>query len=66
MPAADHSVAGAPGDQAGQAAAGELIEVPTSDPEEAQDLSVWARATRNRLVQQTKDDGVYRFVLGKR
>jgi TusA-related sulfurtransferase len=45
---------------------GELIEVLTSDPDEAQDLSVWARATRNRLVQQTKDDGVYRFVLGKR
>jgi tRNA 2-thiouridine synthesizing protein A len=45
---------------------GELIEVLTNDPNEAQDLSVWARATRNRLIQQTKDDGVYRFVLEKR
>jgi TusA-related sulfurtransferase len=45
---------------------GELIEVLTSDPDEAQDLSVWARATRNRLLQQTKDDGLYRFVLEKR
>jgi hypothetical protein len=31
-----------------------------------QDLSVWARATRHRLVQQTNDDGVYWFVLEKR
>jgi tRNA 2-thiouridine synthesizing protein A len=45
---------------------GELIEVLTSDPNEAQDLSVWASATRNRLVQQTKDDDVYRLVLEKR
>jgi tRNA 2-thiouridine synthesizing protein A len=45
---------------------GELLEVLTSDPDEAQDLWVWARATRTRLVQQTKDDGVYRFVLEKR
>jgi TusA-related sulfurtransferase len=45
---------------------GELLEVLTSDPDEARDLSVWARATRQRLVQQTKDDGVYRFVLEKR
>jgi tRNA 2-thiouridine synthesizing protein A len=45
---------------------GELLEVLTSDPDEARDLSVWARATRHRLVQQTNDDGVYRFVLEKR
>jgi tRNA 2-thiouridine synthesizing protein A len=45
---------------------GELLEVLTSDPDEAQDLSVWTRATRQRLVQQTNDDGVYRFVLEKR
>jgi TusA-related sulfurtransferase len=44
---------------------GELLEVLTSDPDEAQDLSVWARATRHRVVQQTKDDGVYRFILEK-
>ena len=45
---------------------GELLEVLTSDPDEARDLSVWARATRHRLIQQTKDDDVYRFVLEKR
>jgi tRNA 2-thiouridine synthesizing protein A len=45
---------------------GELLEVLTSDPDQAQDLSVWARATRHRLIQQAKDDGVYRFILEKR
>jgi TusA-related sulfurtransferase len=45
---------------------GELIEVLTSDHDQAQDLSVWASATRHRLVQQTEDDGGYRFVLEKR
>ena len=45
---------------------GELLEVLTSHPDQAQDLSVWARATRHRLIQQTNDDGVYRFVLEKR
>ena len=44
---------------------GELLEVLTSDPDQAQDLSVWASATRHRLIQQTNDDGVYRFVLEK-
>jgi tRNA 2-thiouridine synthesizing protein A len=45
---------------------GELIEVLTCDPDEAQDLSVWARATGNRLVEQTTERGVHRFVLKKR
>jgi tRNA 2-thiouridine synthesizing protein A len=45
---------------------GELLEVLTSDPDQAQDLSVWARATPHRLLQQTNDHGVYRFVLEKR
>jgi tRNA 2-thiouridine synthesizing protein A len=45
---------------------GELIEVLTCNPDEAQDLSVWARATGNRLVEQTTERGVYRFVLRKR
>ena len=44
---------------------GELLELLTSDPDQAQDLSVWASATRHRFIQQTKDDGVYRFVLEK-
>jgi len=45
---------------------GALIEVLTSDPDSVQDLPVWARATGNRLVEQTQGTGWYRFVLQKR
>jgi tRNA 2-thiouridine synthesizing protein A len=45
---------------------GALIEVLTSDPDSVRDLSVWARATSNRLVEQTQGTGWYRFVLQKR
>jgi TusA-related sulfurtransferase len=45
---------------------GALIEVPTSDPDAVRDLPVWARATGNRLVEQTQGTGWYRFVLQKR
>jgi tRNA 2-thiouridine synthesizing protein A len=45
---------------------GELVEVLTTDPGSAQDLSVWSRATGNRLVEQTAGDGWYRFIVRKR
>jgi tRNA 2-thiouridine synthesizing protein A len=45
---------------------GELIEVLTSEPDSVRDLPVWARATGNRLVEQTRGDGWFRFVLQKR
>jgi tRNA 2-thiouridine synthesizing protein A len=45
---------------------GELIEVLTSDPDSVRDLPVWARATGNRLVEQTQGPGWYRFLLQKR
>jgi tRNA 2-thiouridine synthesizing protein A len=45
---------------------GELIQVLTSDPASVWDLSVWARATGNRLVEQTAGDGWYRFIVRKR
>ena len=45
---------------------GARIEVLTSDPESVRDLPVWARATGNRLVEQTQGSGWYRFVLQKR
>jgi tRNA 2-thiouridine synthesizing protein A len=47
-------------------ASGALIEVLTSDPDSVRDLPVWARATGNRLVEQTQGAGWYRFVLQKR
>jgi tRNA 2-thiouridine synthesizing protein A len=45
---------------------GALIEVLTSGPDSVRDLPVWARATGNRLVEQTQGSGWYRFVLQKR
>jgi tRNA 2-thiouridine synthesizing protein A len=45
---------------------GELVEVLTTDRGAPRDLSAWSRATGNRLVEQTEDGGVYRFVIRKR
>jgi tRNA 2-thiouridine synthesizing protein A len=45
---------------------GALIEVLTSDPDSLRDLPVWARATGNRLVEQTQGVGWCRFILEKR
>jgi tRNA 2-thiouridine synthesizing protein A len=45
---------------------GALIEVLTSDPDSVRDLPVWARATGNRLIEQTQGTGWYRFILQKR
>ena len=45
---------------------GELIEVLTTDPDSVRDLTVWARATGNRLVEQTEGRDFYRFLFRKR
>jgi tRNA 2-thiouridine synthesizing protein A len=45
---------------------GELLEVLTTDRSSLRDLPVWCRATGNRLVEQTEDGGVHRFVIRKR
>jgi tRNA 2-thiouridine synthesizing protein A len=46
--------------------AGELLEVLTTDRGSLRDLPVWCRATGNRLVEQTEEGGVQRFVIRKR
>ncbi|MEA2025579.1 MAG: sulfurtransferase TusA family protein [Chloroflexota bacterium] len=43
--------------------AGELIEVLATDPGSAKDFAAWTRSTGNSIVEQTEDDGVYRFVI---
>ena len=45
---------------------GELIEVLTTDPGSVRDLPVSARATGNRLIEQTEGHDYYRFLLRKR
>lgn len=45
---------------------GELIEALATDPGSVPDFSAWAKATGNHLVDQTEDDGVFRFVIRKK
>ena len=45
---------------------GELVEVLATDPGSVPDFAAWAKATRNHLIEQTEDGGVFRFVLRKK
>lgn len=47
-------------------ASGQLVEVLATDPGSTKDFAAWAKSTGNELVEQTVDDGVYRFVLRKK
>jgi tRNA 2-thiouridine synthesizing protein A len=42
---------------------GELIEVLATDAGSVKDFAAWTRSTGNTIVEQTEDDGVYRFVI---
>ena len=46
-------------------APGELVEALATDPGSVPDFTAWCRSTGNELVEQTTDDGVYRFVIRK-
>jgi tRNA 2-thiouridine synthesizing protein A len=45
---------------------GGLIEVLTTDPGSVKDFAAWSRTTGNELIEQSVDDGVYRFVLRRK
>lgn len=45
--------------------AGELIESLATDPGAVPDFKAWCVSTGNELVEQTEDEGVYRFVIRK-
>jgi tRNA 2-thiouridine synthesizing protein A len=45
---------------------GALIEVLATDPGSVKDFTAWAKSTGNELVEQTVDDGVYRFVIRRK
>ena len=47
-------------------ASGEVLKVLATDPGSVQDFSAWCRSTGNELVEQTHDDGVFRYVIKKR
>jgi tRNA 2-thiouridine synthesizing protein A len=45
---------------------GALLEVLATDPGSTKDFVAWSRATGHELVEQSVEDGVYRFVLRKK
>ncbi len=45
---------------------GEVIEALATDPGSVPDFAAWSSATGNELIEQTKDGGVYRFLIKKR
>ena len=47
-------------------APGALIEVLATDPGSVKDFAAWSRTTGNKLVEQTADGGVFRFVLRRK
>jgi tRNA 2-thiouridine synthesizing protein A len=45
--------------------AGELLEAYATDPGSVPDFNAWAKTTGNELVEQTEEDGVFRFLIRK-
>ena len=45
---------------------GGLIEVLATDSGSVKDFGAWSRTTGNELIEQSVDDGVYRFVLRRK
>ena len=43
--------------------AGQLLEVLATDPGSVKDFAAWSRSTGHPLLEQTVNDGVYRFIL---
>ena len=43
--------------------AGALIEILATDAGSVKDFAAWTRSTGNTIVEQSEDDGVYRFVI---
>jgi tRNA 2-thiouridine synthesizing protein A len=48
-----------------QLAAGETLEVLSTDPGSVPDFAAWSKVTGNALIEQSREDGVFRFVLRK-
>jgi tRNA 2-thiouridine synthesizing protein A len=47
-------------------ASGQTLEVLATDPGAVKDFAAWSKSTGNPLLEQTTDDGVFRFVLQKK
>jgi tRNA 2-thiouridine synthesizing protein A len=46
-------------------ATGDVVEVLATDPGSVPDFSAWCKTTRNELVEQSEEAGVFRFVIRK-
>jgi TusA-related sulfurtransferase len=44
---------------------GDLLEALATDPGSVPDFNAWAKTTGNELVEQTEEDGVFRFLIRK-
>lgn len=47
-------------------ASGELLEVLATDPGSTKDFVAWARTTGHELIDQSEEDGTYRFLLRRK
>jgi tRNA 2-thiouridine synthesizing protein A len=45
---------------------GTLVEVLATDPGSTKDFVAWSRTTGNELLEQSVEDGVYRFLLRRK
>ncbi len=45
--------------------AGQTLEVLATDPGSLTDFPAWAKSTGHQLIEQTQDDGVFRYVVRK-
>jgi len=44
---------------------GELLEAYATDPGSVPDFGAWSKTTGNELVEQTEEEGVFRFLIRK-
>ena len=44
---------------------GELLEAFATDPGSVPDFNAWSKTTGNELVEQTEEDGAFRFLIRK-
>ena len=45
---------------------GQTLEVLATDPGSVKDFAAWSKSTGNELVEQSVEDGVYRFVMRRK
>jgi len=45
---------------------GELVEALATDPGSVPDFTAWCRSTGNELVEHTKENDVFRFLIRKK